>query len=773
MRIALQAIRLVIIAIIAAASIGYPVHAQENGGWRPIDMMILIDNSCSMFPLSRIPASCDAWGADPNYLRIVGADLFIARLGFAQANESEYQLGVISFGDAPEMISPLQPVTDRDALASKIANPRPQPATRLIPALQMAYDELKNSPNRNTAHLPAVVLITDGIPWPKEDQSNADIEQLISKHPEAPLFVMLLKDPNRPSQDYEDYIRFWESMQVKYPQVTVYQIENADQIQETYNEILGSLQNTIPTHGTTVTPGIPLQFTVGGYSQRVIITVIRNPGSTGGTVTVSDPLGNAVKKEDPGVVYFRGKVNPIEVYSIASPRLAAELKGQSWTVTATEPMMVIIDREGAYDIQFTSPKATAGDIANVFQATERQSLNQEFFLQFNLVDDLGNPVKDPQPVRGQAIAPDGTTKDLGVLANLQPDQSGAYIAGIDLRSIFPGLTDYSGKYHFVIDAGLVDEKVSDSPPIASAQIYVDFTTVPFIRSVAPSPLQCLPGQPLELRVSIGDLPAGMESQPLVKAASGDQTISLEPDGSGDYRADISALCQKAITTVPCGQDQVDTVTVQLEAIPIGDITFPALTQEVEMDVAAPACTATPLPTTRPTPTPTPIPLPDKDHDGLYDAIDRCPDTPGIPQANGCIPWNWLGEGLAGLAVLAFVGGWVWPWMKVRWVSPPPVAFVLICREGSPAAQPVAVQQVGRSKRTNRVTIGGSKRKANIYVEGLKPVELMVEWENTLVAMRDIEEKEPFAYFDEGVRIIRTSDPKVILKISLSPDQLKC
>ena len=135
-------------------------------------MLIVLDNSCSMFPKEMLVAGCTSFGSDVNFLRITGADLFLARLGFDQEREADYQVGVISLGDEPTLVSPLGPLASRrDELAALIANPTPEKATRLVPALQLAYDELTTSPNRKEANQPAVVLITDGVPYPSEGQS--------------------------------------------------------------------------------------------------------------------------------------------------------------------------------------------------------------------------------------------------------------------------------------------------------------------------------------------------------------------------------------------------------------------------------------------------------------------------------------------------------------------------------------------------------------------------------------------------------------------------
>ena len=298
-----------------------PVLAQSGGTDHPIDLLIVLDNSCSMFPKEWLIPGCTWYGSDVNFLRITGADMFLARLGFDQANEADYQIGVVSLGDEPTLVSPLRPLADqRDSLAGLIANPKPQKATRIVPAMQMAFDELTTSPNRKEANLPAVVLITDGVPNPPQGQSNADIENLIQKYPDIPVFLMILKGTDSNVEEFDEYVKFWQDMQQKYDHVFVYVIEQADQIQNTYNTIVASLQDAIPTKGSLVVPGEDLPFYVSQYVDKVVITVSFPPGVRRGSVQVIDPGGQVVQDGEAGVAHFRGKQNPVEIISIGAPR---------------------------------------------------------------------------------------------------------------------------------------------------------------------------------------------------------------------------------------------------------------------------------------------------------------------------------------------------------------------------------------------------------------------------------------------------------------------
>jgi len=762
---------LIFVALFSGPHAWNPASAQEKDSKRPIDMEILIDNSCSMFPLKKILPGCDAYGADPDFLRITGANLFIARLGFAEPDEAEYQLGVIGVGDKPQLISPLQPLSkNRNELAAKISNPLPQTATKLIPALELAYTELGKSSSK-ARNQPAVVLITDGIPWPRETQGNADIEKLLSQHSGVPVFVMLLANPDKKSADYESYIQFWESLQTRYTNIYVYRITGPEKIQDTYNLILSQLQNSVSTQGVPVDKGYEIKFYIGHYTQRVTVTTIRKPGTAAGVVSIRDSSGDPVTADQAGIRYFSGKENPVEVFSIESPRLSDDLKGKDWTVIASEPVTVFFDRLGSYRINFLNPPVEAIDIANQYLSLDRQSPNRTFPLQFSLIDEVGKPVLDPQVITGAIQPPEGAPVTLST-QGIKPDSQGIYELPVNMSLLFPGASAVDGRYTLQLSAGLIDESTSGSAAIASARLSLDMGYIPVIRSIAPVTLYCYPGQPAELRVTVDDLPAGTGDKVSIEARKDGLTVPFQPRGEGLYRGDISQICSALVASVGCSQSQSLGFSVHLNVTLVDGTVLPSTERPVEARVTGLTCTPTPFPTATLLPTPTPTPVPDRDQDGLNDVADRCPVQWGFEGTQGCFPWGAVWGGSGFLLMFGILGVVVWPWVQVSRLSPPPPAYILACRDGVDLSDPIAIHTVSRSKRTVHVSIG-SGRWAKINIPGLKPVEFVVEWRGGLVFMRDPREKEPFAFFDESVRIVRTSDPKMILRISKDPEALKC
>jgi hypothetical protein len=430
------------------------VNAQLNESRQPVDMMILIDNSCSMFPQNQIVQGCDVWGNDPNFLRITGADLFLARLGFGEVNEDAYQLGVISFGDDPLLLSPLQPLSAiRDSLATKIANPKPQTATKIVPALQMAYDELANSPNRKLSNLPAIVLLTDGVPYPPQGQTEQDIEALVSKHSDTPLFIMLLEGQGKLSSDYERFIQFWETLATRTTNIFVYPIKDASQIEETYNSIIGQLQNTIPTKGIQISADKPLKIYVSSFLQKIVVTAVRTNRYDQGKLQITDSKGQPVETGQDGVGYFRGKENPIEVMSVVAPRLSDDVKNGYWTISSTTPVTVLVDREGSYGINFISPTSAPSGITNVYKTIDRQTPSGGITITFNLLDNKGNPIQDVQQISGQIITPAGQSVALSDVTPPEPGSDGVYTVNIDVTQLDPEISSKPGRFTFVIDAG--------------------------------------------------------------------------------------------------------------------------------------------------------------------------------------------------------------------------------------------------------------------------------------------------------------------------------
>lgn len=704
--------------------------AQEPEERQPLDMMLVIDNSCSMFPASQIVPGCQIWGNDPDFLRLTGASLFIARLGFAEPNADDYQAGVVSLGEAPpDLISPLQPLPAiRDSLARAISAPEPALATQIVPALQLAYEQLQSSEQRRLGNQPAIVLLTDGAPFPATGQSDAEVESLVASHPDIPLFMILLQNPEQPVEGYDRYITFWEEMQRKQQHVRTYRAGSPREIERTYNEIVSILQNTVSTDGITLTPGQTLNVYVSKYVQRLILTVMHERGRPKGKVEIEDPSGRLVQDGDAEVVRFRGNDNPVEVISIGQARLDQAPRDDVWTVTSDAPVVVFLDRAGAYDIEFLAPEVSATDLTNQYLALDRHSPTQSLLVHLRLLDKAKQPLLDAQPIRGRIVSPDGSTATLPISSNLQPNTQGVYEIPVDFASAYPTVLQTAGRFMLMFEAGLADEGGGTRLPIARADLLVDVGRGPYIANISPDPIVCVAGQPVNLTATIGDLDTARIETVHLRVFGAGREANLSPGGGDVYVGALDPLCKAALSTLGCDATQDTTFRIRLVAelqdgtvAPPTEYTVPVKAQQV-------ACTPTSTPIPTATPTPTPTPIPDTDVDGLIDPDDECPLkaqwSPPFDRFGGCPPKSWLIAllGLAALGLLLLLVLYLVPALLVRTILPPPTGFVLVCKDGQAQGTPKSIHEAGIGARRRQVTIGSD---GHIRVSGVKPVELIV------------------------------------------------
>lgn len=741
-----------------------PMQAQPvpPSAPRPVDMMMVIDNSCSMFPRDRLLPECDVLENDPNFLRIVGANLFMARLGFSESNEVAYQLGAISFGQSPpQLISPLQPLkTARDTLSGLIANPQPQLATEIIPALQLAYRELRESPNRRPGNLPAIVLITDGVPYPSEGQSNSAIEQLISANPDIPLFIMLLQNPDKPAGDYEEYINFWQQMSVRYAHTFTYRIKSADQIEQTYNQIVAQMQNTVPSTGTPLSPGQTLQVHVDHYVRKLVVTVRRSTSDTSGAVTIRDSDNVVVRDGEPGVDHFRGTVNPFEVIAIGAPRLSSALKDKDWEIKSDQPVTVFLDRQGAYRITFRSPAVSLTDVANIYLAVGRQPTGEPLDIRFALVDiDSGEAITDRQPLLGTVLLPDGREEPWRIDTTMVPDSQGVYTLPFDLQSVYPAVRDQPGRFTFILNAGSADKDGSvEHIPIATARLLVDAGPGPFIAGIAPQPFMCGGGHPSQLTVNVGDANTAQPGSIHVRVFGNGSDVSLDSRSDSVFAADLGSLCAELVKPLPCSIEQTAGLHVRLTAQLANGTALPSIERELPVQLIARACPPTP------TPTPPPTPVPDHDSDGLNDLADGCPSSWGPAFLGGCTPlWSLIVAGAVALGLLWLLIYQIAPLLKVRFITPPPRGGVKIVQSGlAPLFR--NLYTVGLGRRTSRIRIGGDKKRDHIYIKDLKSPEFIAQRNGKETVLIDPATGAIKARFGKTATPVGTSKPGTTLHI---------
>jgi len=735
-------------------------HAQSSSETRkPISMMLVIDNSCSMFPQNQILPGCEIWGNDPDALRVSGASLFLARLGFSEANENAYQIGVIHLGDTPELVSPLQSIsTNRDAIAKLIHNPKPQPATRIVPALELAYHELRTSPNRLASNMPAILLITDGAPYPPQGQSNEDLERLVSANLDVPLFLLLLQDNAASSEEYERYAVFWEQMQARYKHVFTYRIADSTQIEQTYNQIIAQLQNTIPTSVSHIEPNVPLDVFVNRYVQKLVITVIHPSNAPRGIVTIRDPKGNIVDESESGVKRFAGESNLIEVISIGRERLRPELRDDIWTISSDASVNVFRDFQGAYGIQMLQPSVSFTDVTGVYLATERFPPTQGLIFRFQLVDDTGTVVKEPQPLHGKVLVAGDKESDLRIPIDTMPDNAGVYEVRFTPSIEFPQSWDQRKRFTFILNAGIADDSTPQSLPIARVQVLVDIVAGPYIDAIEPEPLLCNATFASILRVSVGDYDRAAPDSLKLRLDGAGEAAVFTSESSGIFTADLTSVCAELVQALPCGASDHQSLHLHMVGQMTDGSAISPAEQSFPVVVEATNC---------PTPTPT---LPDDDQDGLANVVDKCQDQWGFNILQGCIPlWAKIGGVVLGSLLLATLIFWVIPAIRIT-LWPPPKGYVLVSNSKRKDT-PKSFQQIGRTRRTNKILIGSDRKRAHLYVPELKPVEFVVVRNGDAVQVLDAQNnlKDTLNNYS---KTIFTSDSATKLIVSLDQNQAK-
>ena len=124
------------------------ICAQEQRANSNIDVVLLIDNSGSM----------DWPGHDPEGNRFEGARIFIDEL------EDGDNIALVDFSSSSELIMPLTKITEarKSIMKGAVSTVRSdRQLTDINSALELALQELSSN-RANTAHIPAVILLTDG-----------------------------------------------------------------------------------------------------------------------------------------------------------------------------------------------------------------------------------------------------------------------------------------------------------------------------------------------------------------------------------------------------------------------------------------------------------------------------------------------------------------------------------------------------------------------------------------------------------------------------------
>jgi hypothetical protein len=756
---------------------------QEEEPARPIDMMVVIDDTCSNFPMSEVAFGCSVFGSDPDFLRIRGVNMLLARLGLGYPNESDYQIGAISFGDDPILVSALTPVYQvRDSLAENIERPTPHVETRILDALMETYRQLLRSKIQNPDHIQSIVLISDGFPVPRESQSLEEIERLVSENEGIQHFIILLNNADIFPDDFVTYVEFWQQMQLDYNHVFVYPLENNSQIVDTYYEIISRMEEITPTNPFTLQPGLALEVFVGQFVERMVLTSFQTAGQPRGTIEIIDPHGNTVQSFEAGVSSFQGEFNPVEVISVGPPRLSEEVKDQYWTIVSDEEVEIYFDRKGAYSIEFIEPAVKPPEIKNNFSAVDSHNSYTDIQIDLALVQEDGTRLTDAQPFTGKIVFSDGGERAIRTPRFLEPNAEGVYDFKIDLEKDFPEIFGSEGFLTIVIDAGSANPLGIEPIPIASARLSIEIVPGPTIQSIFPSTIKCYPDQPNNFSVRIDHYETLDPDSVTATVYDNNGEVKLDYTSNGEFTGNLAPLCEQLIQDLDCSIQETSTFHLEIAGQYLDDTQQVSINRSLPVDINTVPCTPTPLAPTLtvvPTTTPSPTDIPDSDGDGFLDTEDNCDLEAGYEFFKGCplpdyVP---LVCGITTVGVILIFILIIAAIRRYRKKLKPPSGYVMACRNNNIVMQPTSIYEIGKKDRTNQVSIGSDRDRANIFIRNLRPVEFIVEKREDSVYLINAQTGRIVETFSAlSARMVNTSNPEITLYISMNQknlDEVQC
>jgi len=306
-------------------------------------------------------------------------------------------------------------------------------------------------------------------------------------------------------------------------------------------------------------------------------------------------------------------------------------------------------------------------------------------------------------------------------------------------------------------------------------LLVDIGPSTYIQLLNPAKIECSPDSSQKLQVALGDAQSVISGTlaAIVSGPIGDIRLTGQ---NGDLRGDLTAFCLVLLSQVDCGQQIEDNFTLKIDARLPDEHSFPGIERSIPVQVVAAQCTPAPTQSgsTFILPTPRPTAPPDEDGDGFTDSTDGCPEQPGSSLFNGCpVPrWVWIAGGVLLFGLIVFFGVYVWPRISIRYISPPPDVFIAICTRDAPDPLVVSVRETGIKRHSARVKIGGDKKKADIYISGLRSVEFTVDVRGDKVVLVEAGKGEARGAFRHlTAEKVTTSNPGIRLWVAAKRNAL--
>ncbi|MCL5999653.1 MAG: VWA domain-containing protein [Chloroflexi bacterium] len=337
-RVARYAI-LIGVALLYLCSTVSPVTSQTPTGISGLDIVLVIDESGSMWEGNDPQIKGDDGQVTNPGWRIVGANLLAEWLGVDQSG-AQHQLSVIMFGTDAKIVWPLQPIQDTSAqegFHQALSDAHTYlGATDILEVLRLAKGELdKGRTDPNVKRI--VIFLSDGKCEPKPvttraetEQCNQDIRELVQREfvqAGYPIFtIALTSDAFKQDPDNTIYKNVWQEMAVVTSGEYFEPVKAERELLDAYVSILQRLfglaiQNPPPP----VDAPTELTFDVPDNLLQVAFAIIKY--QLGIQTIITRPDGTVVQPGDSGVQYFGSPLT--DSYGISRPTPG------KWTVKLT------------------------------------------------------------------------------------------------------------------------------------------------------------------------------------------------------------------------------------------------------------------------------------------------------------------------------------------------------------------------------------------------------------------------------------------------------
>ncbi len=587
---------------------------------KPLDVILVVDQSHSMFTISD-PSQVitDTQGRPIGEIppvRQLAAQYFVDYLHVDQIPSVENRVGIIYFGEKPELAAPLTNVsTDQnvrhlhDILE---ATPPDLHWTDTDAAFEEAYKVLFKSPQADSSHEHVVVFLSDGLPqiiypWPIEDSTKKDgtplegkrsyylrhkriIEQFSEKGVRFYTIIIAktgyvdyndkaLQDPKMAGLGFKNFANLWQQAATAtggdYFRLSVGKnnsLKRSDLL-AIYHAILANLLSISPLQryqGGVTAPDQTVPITVG-KCRKLLITVQKGESNT--EVSLKTPDNQLIPPTTVRSTYV--------IYKVENPPTGSWwLRFQGGQGTNYNVSLDCADI--TLQARFLSPGSS-------FQQCKPMPIAVK------LVSETGEPVNDAL-VGVNILLPDGSTKSLAL------DNRGQ---GLYQKTFTE--TKQEGKYQLSLEGHQGDK-------IAKREKGVSLLAVPYLSLISPKSGIQLPGGTLSVEAGVkvacalasgdADISNGKATvRTYLIRSDGTKTapIELVDDGrNGDHKAG-DAVFTGAFSQVQKGAYAL-----------VVDLAVPALNVQdhikEQITVGMPP-TKTPTPTETPVPTATPTATP--------------------------------------------------------------------------------------------------------------------------------------------------------------------